>query len=109
VVEGCARETFGALVATWQATHVTDAETSRTLATIAEDETRHAALSWAIARWSLTRLDSGARARLERAWRAALDQVVRGDDLAAVAGLPSREERAALASELQGLWTDLAA
>jgi hypothetical protein len=109
VVEGCARETFGALVATWQAGHVADAETARALAVIAEDETRHAALSWAIARWSLTRLDNEARARLEGAWRAALDQVASGADLATVAGLPSREERAGLASELHGLWADLAA
>jgi predicted RNase H-like nuclease len=112
VIEGCARETFGALVATWQAAHVVDAATARTLATIAEDETRHAALSWEIARWSLAKLDATTRARLEIAWSAALDAVSHGADVvdvAHVAGLPSREERAALAGELRGLWTELAA
>ena len=109
VIEGCARETFGALLATWQAAHVADAETARTLAVIAADETRHAALSWAIARWSLAELDDAERARLEQAWRAALDQVVAGDHRFSVAGLPSRDERACLASELLGLWTALAA
>jgi hypothetical protein len=114
VVEGCARETFGALVATWQASHVGDPEIARALGAIAEDETRHAALSWEIARWSLAKLETGARARLEAAWSAALEEVAGGADLGdtasdPVAGLPSREERARLAGELRGLWTDLAA
>jgi len=109
VVEGCARETFGALLATWQAAHVTDAGAARVLKAIAEDETRHAALSWAIARWSLGELEAPARARLEQAWRDALEEMVGGADSGAVAGLPSREARAQLAGELAGLWTDLAA
>jgi hypothetical protein len=109
VIEGCARETFGALLATWQAAHVADAETARTLAGIAADETRHAALSWAIARWSLAELAEAERIRLEHVWRAALDQVASGNDAIAAAGLPSRDERARLASELTELWTTLAA
>jgi hypothetical protein len=108
-VEGCARETFGALLATWQATHVNDAALARTLSGIAADETRHAALSWAIARWSLSLLDHDARARLETAWGSALAEVVAGDDGhdAGVAGLPSREERVRLAAGLRGLWTEV--
>lgn len=111
IVEGCARETFGALLATWQAAHVAEAETARTLARIAADETRHAALSWAIARWSLAALGDGERARLEQAWRAALDQVVAGDGQVPLRGaaLPTRDERARLAGELRDLWTALAA
>ncbi|MDB4937800.1 MAG: putative lipoprotein, partial [Labilithrix sp.] len=110
VVEGCARETFGALVAMWQAANVDDPRTARALREIAGDETRHAALSWEIARWSLSKLDEAARTRLERAWSAALDDVAHGAEhaaLADVAGLPSREARASLAGELRGLWTEL--
>lgn len=108
-VEGCARETFGALLATWQATHVDDAELTCTLAGIAEDETRHAALSWAIARWSVSLLDHDACARIEAAWASALEEMVAGDDGhdAGVAGLPSREQRLCLAAELRGLWTEV--
>jgi hypothetical protein len=108
-VEGCARETFGALLATWQASHVADPELARTLAAIAEDETRHAALSWAIARWSVSKLDADACARMQSAWTSALDAVATGADLGDLAGLPSREERTRLADELRGLWRDLAA
>jgi hypothetical protein len=108
-VEGCARETFGALLATWQATHVDDPELARTLEGIADDETRHAALSWAIARWSASRLDRDACARMESAWSAALEAMAAGEDGCApgIAGLPSREERTRLAAELRGLWSDV--
>lgn len=50
-VEGCVRETFGAVVASLQAERARDADVRETLSRIAEDETRHAALSWDIARW----------------------------------------------------------
>ena len=41
-VEGCVRETFGALVALWQSTHAHDAGVRRAMAGIAADEARHA-------------------------------------------------------------------
>jgi len=116
-IEGCARETFGALLATWQAARVEDRELSETLAEIAVDETRHAALSWAIARWSLTRLDADARARMSDAWEKALVDVTAGGEeagengagVASVAGLPSRAERERLAAELRDLWSGMIA
>ena len=117
VVEGCARETFGALLATWQAAHVDDRDLAVTLSEIANDETRHAALSWAIARWSLTQLDADACARMNAAWTKALAEVSAGGDeageggagVASVAGLPSRAERERLASQLRGLWSGMLA
>src|SRR5205823_2406284 len=57
-VEGCVRETFGALVAKWQADHAGDAEVATAMERIARDESDHAALSWAIAGWSAARLDA---------------------------------------------------
>jgi hypothetical protein len=47
VVEGCVRETFGAVVAMIQAERAGDARVRRAMRRIARDETRHAELSWA--------------------------------------------------------------
>jgi len=79
--EGCVRETFGALVATWQAARAADADIARVMDVIALEETRHAALSWSVAAW--------------------LDGVLPGDDRAAAA--------AARAEAIEGLLTELAA
>ncbi len=112
-VEGCARETFGALLATHQAEHAADPEIARAMRAIAADETRHAALSWAIARWSLAQLDAAQRATITAAWHEAMDSVAgadgRHDAVAKAASLPAPAERALLARELRGLWSDLAA
>jgi len=50
-VEGCVRETFGALQATHQALHAVHPFVVSVMRTIAEDETRHAALAWDVAAW----------------------------------------------------------
>jgi hypothetical protein len=71
-VEGCVRETYGALAAAWQAAHARDARIARTMASIARDEARHAALSWAIARWVEPRLGVAAWRRLVAARRQAI-------------------------------------
>ncbi len=67
VIEGCVRETFGALVAHHQATHARDPELRAALRRIARDETRHAALSWAIQHWLEPRLDRAQRERVRAA------------------------------------------
>ena len=51
-VEACVRETYGALLAHHQAACATDPEIAETMAGIAEDETRHAALGHRIASWA---------------------------------------------------------
>ncbi len=66
-VEGCVHETFGALQLRWQASHAPEPSMRRLFARIAADETRHAALSWMIARWIEPRLDPRARKRVEAA------------------------------------------
>jgi hypothetical protein len=97
-VEGCVRETYGAVLATWQAAHATDAGIRRCFARLAADETRHAALAWAVAEWVDGRLDAAARARLARARRGAVRRLVRetaGEPpraLAALLGLPSARQ-----------------
>ena len=50
-VEGCVGETYAALEATWGQHTSQDPLVRDVLAQIAEDETRHAELSWAIERW----------------------------------------------------------
>jgi hypothetical protein len=70
--EGCVRETFGALQATYQAAHAKDVSIARAMAVIAEDETRHAALAWDIAAWALPRLSPNERARVDAARRDAV-------------------------------------
>jgi rubrerythrin len=66
-IEGCVRETFGALVATFQAQHATDRDIAAAMRKIARDETAHAALSWELARWAHARLAPEERARVEAA------------------------------------------
>ncbi len=64
--EGCTRETYGALVAHVQARRARDPRVRRALARIAEDETRHAALSWSFDAWARARMNASARRDLDR-------------------------------------------
>jgi hypothetical protein len=110
-VEGCVRETFGALVASWQAAHAADPEVRAAMTAIAADETRHAALAWATARWAATKLDAAARARLRQAQSEAVRALSR-DAAAATpaplvvqAGLPTQAHaRALVAAMNETLW-----
>jgi hypothetical protein len=113
-VEGCVRETFGALVVSFQAANARDPEIARLMASIARDETRHAALSWAIARWAWRRLDAEARAALVAQCRGAIESLRRAadtgvaDDLVVRAGLPNAEQHRALVGALEEqLWSSL--
>jgi hypothetical protein len=111
-VEGCVRETFGAMVASWQAANAVDARIRRSMARIAEDETRHAALAWALARWIEPKLDEAGRARVARARARAVKDLLREAEsppattLVSTAGLPNERVAKALASELRAaLWS----
>jgi hypothetical protein len=55
-VEGCVRETIGAAVNLWQAQQASNPLFRAVFARIAEDETRHAELSWQIHAWTQTQL-----------------------------------------------------
>jgi hypothetical protein len=74
-VEGCVRETYGALVATFQAENAADREIAKAMRSIARDETDHAALSWDFARWATARLDEESQARVEAARERALREL----------------------------------
>jgi len=101
-VEGCVREGFGALVATHQARAARDSEVRAAFARLAVDETRHAALAFAVDAWAATRLDARDRRVVREARRHALDHLLAPHEppprrLAALAGLPSPVEERALA------------
>ncbi|MBN8227766.1 hypothetical protein JYK02_09615 [Corallococcus macrosporus] len=108
--EGCVGETHGALVAGWQARAARDAQVREALSQIAEDELRHAELSWAVEAWATERLSSDARQRLREARLAAfhdLERRVAQEEPDAVlvqqAGLPSRDAAMHLLQGLQVL------
>ena len=106
VVEGCVRETYGALVATWQAIHAADREVATLMKRIAGEESQHAALAWRVHRWIEPRLDRAARTRVAEARAAAL--IALEADLARepeiqlrrMLGLPGARQAQAMAATL---------
>jgi len=101
--EGCVRETFGALVAKVQAARAEDSEVRAELAKIAEDETRHAELSWAVDQWARARLSEEEVAALDAAQREASMTLQRDVayewpmDVQTTAGMPNAAASAKLA------------
>jgi hypothetical protein len=61
VAEGCVRETFGALQATYQAETAADPRVRDLMAQIAQDESRHAELAWQLQAWLEPRLSEPER------------------------------------------------
>jgi hypothetical protein len=89
-VEGCVRETFGALLALHQGARAADERIARSIRRIAEDEVRHAELAWIIHGWAMPRLTPEARGRVRAAQTEALAAIRRG-----VAGAPASVTRVA--------------
>jgi hypothetical protein len=94
-VEGCVRETYGALVALWQTRAAADPVVAAAMVPIARDETRHAELAWKVAAWASPRLSPTARRRVAKA-RARAFANLRAEAMLplpaaqiALAGLPS--------------------
>ena len=110
--EGCVRETYGALVAGWQARTSADPCVKRELARIAADELRHAELSWRVAEWIEPKLTQAARRRVRRARAVAvaelLDSVRRAppSERVSIVGLPSATQaRHCVRTLARTLWT----
>jgi hypothetical protein len=101
-VEGCVRETFGALVATLQARRAADPAVRRALRAIAVDETRHAALSWDLAAWAGARMSVAERRRAAADARRAGERlehellVEHPEAVHRLAGMPHPDEARAL-------------
>jgi hypothetical protein len=104
-IEGCIRETFGALVARHQAVRSQDEEIRAALAIIAEEETRHAALSWRIQGWLEQERSCGG---VLTATRAGAFAQLRAEILAsepaspAITGLPDQATALRLLDGLEG-------
>jgi hypothetical protein len=101
-VEGCVRETFGALVASWQARAACDPLIRAAMTRIAHDETRHAALAFAVDAWARGRLGPEARGRVEQARSKAITEVATRAQEAPILlrtplGLPTSAQTRALA------------
>lgn len=102
VVEGCVRETFGALLAQRQGLLASDDEVRASHQTIAAEETTHAALSWDLHGWMNRRLGSRPRRELVQASRRAVETLKHEfcatpeRELANTAGLPSGDEAVAM-------------
>jgi hypothetical protein len=112
-VEACVGETYGALLAAWQAAHARDPAVRDVLASIAPDELSHAALGWAVHAWAEARLDASAQARVRAAREHAVEILLQGlgseppAEVAAVAGLPRPRDAIALALSLSAsVWGD---
>jgi hypothetical protein len=104
-VEGCVREAFGALIASWQAIAAQDPSIRAAMAAIARDETRHAALAFQVNAWSERRLEASARIRVREARQAALDTLHdRLDEVPAMLraqlGLPTAIQARMLADQM---------
>ncbi len=102
-IDGCVRETFGALLGSVQAARAGDPSLRAFFAAIEVDEHAHAVLAWDVHRALSARLGPAARARIAVAQRAALEELLRFDTevpkaLQARAGAPTTHERRALAA-----------
>ena len=109
-VEGCVRETFGALIAHWQAAHAQDPQVRAAMTHIARDETRHSALAWQTHVWMRSRLTSTERQRVAEAMQKAARELSERHveppaALARGAGMPGNAASKSLAAFLnQQLW-----
>lgn len=81
-VEGCIRETYGAVVAGYQAEHASRVDVRKLMTSIYRDETAHAELAWSVHEWLMGKLSRDERAQVELAMHEAIAE------LAASAAVP---------------------
>ncbi|HGG56440.1 MAG TPA: hypothetical protein ENK31_01450 [Nannocystis exedens] len=70
--EGCVLETWSALRAAWLAEHAKDPEIRRLYASLADDESEHAQLSWDLHNWLQGQVDQTTAATAKKTLQAAL-------------------------------------
>ncbi|NUP07330.1 MAG: hypothetical protein HOW73_14865 [Polyangiaceae bacterium] len=90
-VEGCVRETFGALVARHLATAAPEPELRAFYSSIAADELRHAQWSWDLDAWAHSMLDSADSERVHTLRKGGFDRLLSCDAGAALFGLPGSD------------------
>jgi hypothetical protein len=105
-VEGCVRETWGALVALRQATQASERTVRAAMGRIARDELRHAELAWSVDAWLRPRLTEPQRQRVRNARATAVAELARDaawplpDAERQRLGLPGAREASHLLAEL---------
>jgi hypothetical protein len=82
-VEGCVRETYGAVAGLVEAQTSADPSLRLAMRSIASDECCHAELAWAIHGWALARLSDPERRRIESAMSEAVAEIRAYDPRAA--------------------------
>ena len=113
-VEGCVRETYGALVAWVQAACAQDPKVRKTLRVIAAEETQHAALAWEVAQWVTDKLTALERMQVHKKAQRAVAQlnldaaIEPAAELVSQVGVPTAATAAQLvAYARQALWHQL--
>lgn len=111
-IEGCVRETLGALSALWQAQNARDERVRAVMRIVAIDETRHAELAWDLAAWFETRLSSAERRIVAAARASAIGAVLAEsdapvpDEVHRRAGVPTPPQARRMIEELAArAWT----
>lgn len=116
MAEGCVRETFGALVAHRQASVAQSTAMRLVMRSIARDETKHAALSWDLHAWLVSRLSPAERTLVAKVFEEASCALIdacsaeEAQGARALLGLPDADESRTLAASLvRGLAAEVAA
>jgi hypothetical protein len=78
-VEGCVRETYGAVQGLVEAQTSRDDVMRRAMQSIAADECRHAELAWAVHDWAMPRLSAVERSAVQRAMKDAIAEIATRD------------------------------
>jgi hypothetical protein len=112
-VEGCVAETWGCQIGMHQAEHAFVPLLRRVYQRIARDEARHAQLSWDIADWAATKLDSAARDRVAQRRAEAVHELAshlshesEPESVREVLGLPDADTRRRLFEHVNhALWS----
>lgn len=106
VTEGCVRETWGALSARYQSQAAETFTDRQIWSQVADEEARHAELSWDLHAWLMSRLSPAEQREVKEAQRRAWDELVLelaeepDRDVQRVAGVPSRSTALELARDL---------
>ncbi len=109
--EGCINETFAAACAMWQQEHTTLDAFRAVIGRIAEEESRHAALSWAIHAWAMPQLSLTEQTQIRQAQAQTLDTLEQHfleeapPTVRTAVGLPTSQDAALLFQQLRTqLW-----
>lgn len=112
-VEGCVRETYGALVGAYQAVTAKDTHIQATISQLVQDEIAHASLSHAISQWAYPQLLEEQRAQIAASQRLVIASLrkaayeTHATDLYSEAGYPETAVALRMLDVLESsLWND---